>query len=98
MSAGAQDRLRAMAQAEAEYRVRRALERIENAQGELSSACADLSALVGGIQIWKSTSRLHDSVKALWYRVESFRAQRRYRLDDTNIAALKRQAEASATQ
>lgn len=75
------DRLRA----ESELRVRRALARIQRAQLELNAARSDLSALCGGVQVWKATGNLEIKVRALWYRVEGFRQKGRYRLDDTNI-------------
>lgn len=83
-------------QAEARMRVRSALDHIERAQGELCSACQELSALIGGTPSWKATSRLHDSVKALWYRVEDFRQRGKYSLDSINVEAfLTRRAKSS---
>jgi len=87
------EQLRAAAQA----RVLNALERIERAQGELASACADLSSLVGGIPVWRATSKLHDRVKALWHRVENFRRLGRFQLDSVNVEALERR-EATSQQ
>lgn len=75
--------------AEALLRVLKALQLIEDAQGNLASACAELSALEGGVPVWSATSKLHDKVKAHWYRVDKFRAQARFKLDRTNIDALQ---------
>lgn len=77
-------------QAEAELRVRRALQCIQRAQNELGTACAELAALRGGVPVWKAASALYDRVHAYWYRVEAFRMARRYSLDDMNIEALER--------
>lgn len=74
--------------AEARARIGRALRHIENAQGELSHACAELSALVGAIPHWRTTGKLYDRVKACWYKLDGFRWSGRYRLDDTNVEAL----------
>lgn len=78
--------------AEAQLRVQKALDHIQQAQNELGSACAELSALVGGIPVWKATGTLYDRVRALWYRVESFRARGRFQLDSINVEALERRA------
>lgn len=75
--------------AEARLRADRACELIERAQNDLARACAELSSLCGGVPVWKATSKMHDRVKSLWYRVDGFRYGRNYRLDDTNVAALK---------
>lgn len=79
--------------AEAQLRVLRALEKIQEAQNQLGQACAELSALQGGVPVWKATSKLYDRVHALWYRVERFRQQGRYRLDSVNVQALERRKE-----
>lgn len=73
---------------EARARIDRALRHIENAQGELSHACAELSAIVGAIPHWRTTGRLYDRVKTCWYKLDGFRWSGRYRLDDTNVEAL----------
>jgi len=76
--------------AETEARIRRALVLIEDAQGQLGAACAELSSIAGGSPIWGTTSKLYDKVKAHWYRVDNFRKVGRYRLDATNIEAIER--------
>ena len=76
--------------AEAEARIRRALELIESAQGQLGEACAELSAVVGGSAMWSATSKLYDKVKAHWYRVEEFRRRGKFKLDSVNIEAIER--------
>jgi hypothetical protein len=76
--------------AEAKARIARALVQIEEAQNLLSSACADLSAVVGGIPVWRATSKLYDKVKALWYRVEDFRMRGKFHLDAVNVEAIER--------
>lgn len=89
------DNQKALLQAEARARVQKALDHIERAQGELCSACQELSALVGGIPSWKAASTLYDRVKALWYRVESFRTGGRYSLDSVNAEAFLRRLQES---
>ena len=81
---------KAQLDAEARARIDRALRHVENAQGELSHACAELSALVGAIPHWRAASKLHYRVKAFWYKLDGFRWSGRYRLDDTNVEALTR--------
>lgn len=83
--------------AAAKFRVDRALQLIEQAQGDLNSACADLSTLVGGVPVWKATSTMADKVKALWYRVHNFRMGGRYSLDDMHVQALAKSLEEQAT-
>lgn len=89
------DNQKALLQAEARARVQKALDHIEAAQGELCSACQELSALVGGIPSWKAASTLYDRVKALWYRVEGFRMGGRYSLDSVNAEAFLRRLQES---
>ena len=96
MSGMPDDRLRA----ETELRIRHALARIQRAQDDLNGACSDLSAICGGIPMWRATSKMADRVRALWYRVEALRMKARHqprlriRLDDTNIEGiLRREAE-----
>lgn len=78
------EQLRAIAQ----MRVLHALDRIQQAQSELLSACEQLSSLVGATTLHRATGKLYDRVHALWYRVDSFRNKGRYRLDDSNVRAL----------
>lgn len=58
-------------------RVRKALDHIQAAQGQLDRACAELSTLVGGIPAWRRVSKLYDSVHAEWYKVKGFADQDR---------------------
>lgn len=76
--------------AEGLMRLRRALELIERAQNDLSSACAELSTLEGGIPVWNACNKLTDRVHAFWYRVERFRNGGKFRLDSDAIHALRR--------
>lgn len=76
--------------AEAESRIRHALDLIESAQGKLGEACAELSAVSGGVPVWSATSKLYDKVKAHWYRLDKFRKVGRYQLDTINVEAIER--------
>lgn len=73
-----------------------AMQRIERAQNELASACADLSAIRGGVPIWKACSSLTDRVKAYWYRVETFRRAGKFGLDDLHTETLRQSLERAA--
>lgn len=86
MSALTPEQLRAAAN----EKVRRALVLIERAQNDLGSACAELSALEGGIPIWTACHKLADKVHCFWYRVDRFRAGGKFKLDGTNVEAIER--------
>jgi len=83
--------LQQIARAVAEDRIRHAMELIEQAQNDLALACAELSAVTGGVPIWRATSKLHDRVKAHWYRVDAFRGRGRFGLDSLNTEALRKE-------
>ena len=76
--------------AEAKAKIARALFQIEEAQNLLASATAELTSAVGGVPVWRATSKMHDRVKALWYRVDGFKHAGRYSLDAINIEAIER--------
>lgn len=76
--------------AAATLRVDRALMLIEQAQNNLASACAELSALEGGVTVWRMCHRMTDSVHTFWYRVNKFRQSANYRLDSLHIEGLQR--------
>lgn len=63
---------------------------IEKAQNDLDSACAELSALVGGVPVWTATRKMTERVHSLWYKVDAFRKAGRYGLDSVNVEALER--------
>lgn len=80
-------------------KVSQALKLIEQAQNDLNSACAALSTLVGGVPVWRATSKMSDKVRDLWYRVDRFRNGRRYYLDNLTVGAmLAREAEVAANE
>lgn len=81
------------AQAEAERRVREALDHIQNAQLELGRAAAALSSLQGGAGVWSATGKLYDRVHAHWYRVQTFQQRGRFSLDGIASKALERSGE-----
>lgn len=72
-------------------RIKRAMAAIERAQNELAAACSELSALEGGIPVWRTCNKLTDRVHAHWYRVKDFRDRGRWKLDSTHVEALRRQ-------
>ena len=94
MNALTQEQLRA----EAVLRVRRALAKVETAQNALNEACAELSALEGGIPVWTACHKLADKVHAFWYRVDRFRSGGKFKLDGTNVEALERRLAAEAAR
>jgi oxalate decarboxylase/phosphoglucose isomerase-like protein (cupin superfamily) len=75
--------------AAATIRVDRAMNLIEQAQNNLASACAELSAIEGGVTVWSMCHKLTDRVHTFWYRVQRFRSGGKYRLDGTHIEDLK---------
>jgi hypothetical protein len=75
-------------QAEAELRVRRALDHIQTAQQHLGRAAAELSNLEGGAIVWRAAGKLYDRIHSFWYRVEAFRQGGRFRLDSIAAEAL----------
>lgn len=78
----------AVVRAEAEARVRRALDHIQQAQLELGRASAELASLEGGVVVWRLVGKAYDRVHAAWYRVESFRKGGRFKLDGSATEAL----------
>lgn len=88
----------AVVHAEAERRIRKALDHIQEAQAQLGRAAAELSNLEHGSAVWSAIGKLYDRVHAAWYRVEAFRKGGRWALDDIARAALaKRLAEKGGT-
>lgn len=81
--------------AAARLRVQSAMRHIENAQNELAAACADLSAITGGVPIWNACHKMTDKVHAFWYRVQTFSFGTRYSLDSANVEGLQRRLAAS---
>jgi len=82
-------------QAEAQLRMKRALDLIQQAQHDLVTACGELSALQGAIPIWRSSHKMTDQVRALWYRVDAVRKRGKFKLDETNIEYLRRRLTAT---
>jgi hypothetical protein len=78
--------------AEAERRVRAALEHIQLAQLELGRAQGELASIEGGVVVWRLIGRLYDRVHEAWYRVEAFRAGGRFSLDSISREALAKKA------
>lgn len=82
--------------AAARQRADRACALIERAQNDLASACSELSALQKGAPTWRRVSKMHDQVKALWWKVHQFRMSENYRLDPANVAGLERRLQQQA--
>lgn len=77
----------------ARIRIDLAMMAVEAAQNQLARACAQLSAIRGGVQLWRQAHRLHDTTQEFWHRLDSFRSSGRYGLDPVNVAALERALE-----
>jgi hypothetical protein len=73
----------------ATLRVERAMALIEEAQNKLASACAELSALEGGVPVWNACHKMTDHVHTFWYRVQRFRQSGKYRLDSMSVESLR---------
>lgn len=56
-------------------RIRAAKEHIEAAQVHLMHACAALCSIYGYVPEWERASKLHQIVKAFWYRVDAKRGR-----------------------
>jgi hypothetical protein len=84
----------AVVRTEAERRVRKALDHIQQAQLELGRASAELASLERGAVVWRLIGKLYDRVHAAWYRVEEFRKQGRFTLDGIALEALAKRLEA----
>jgi aminoglycoside phosphotransferase (APT) family kinase protein len=84
--------------AEADAKVLRALEHIEEAQRELGCACQELCPIIGGVSQWKRVRALYDRVHAEWYRVHAWAEKRRGHLDldGSGRSALARTQEVQA--
>ena len=82
-------------QAEAQLRMRRALDMIQQAQHDLVTASGELSALEGAIPIWRACHKMTDRVRALWYLVDAVRKRGKFKLDQTNIEYLRRRLAAT---
>lgn len=90
-------RLEAECQAEAKRRLLKAMEHVEVAQGELTSACAELSCLIGAIPQWRVSSKLYERVRKFWYRLDAFRAGGKYKLDGLHSEIIEKQLAQTAS-
>ncbi len=86
--------------AEADAKVRAALDHIEEAQQELGRACQELCPIIGGASQWKRVRALYDRVHDEWHRVHAWAEKRRGRLDldGSGRSALARTPEAQEGQ
>lgn len=76
-------------QAATRARVAQALAHIQEAQDSLLDACNMLSALRYANPLQRRTLKLHDTVKAHWYKVDRLHRDKRVVLDPLNIEALQ---------
>jgi hypothetical protein len=78
----------AIVQAEAQRKVRAALDHIEAAQRLLGSACEELCPIIGAAPAWGRVGKLYDKVHAEWHRVNALLDRRKLDLDESGRAAL----------
>ena len=80
-------------------KIARAMRHVENAQHELRSAQQELSALRGGVPVWKAAGKLSDVCHTFWYRLQRFKDAGKYSLDSVHMDLLRARIEkAAATQ
>jgi hypothetical protein len=68
----------------AQAKARKALDKIEAAQGLLADACAELSSLKWAFREWKKVGDHYDKTKALWHKVNNSLAWNKLELDNWN--------------
>jgi hypothetical protein len=80
----------AVVRAEAERKVRAALDHLEAAQRELGRACEELSPIIGAVTPWGRAGKLYDRIHAEWHRLNIFLQKNRERLglDESGLRAL----------
>jgi hypothetical protein len=89
----------ALAHAEAERRIRAAMNRVEQAQRALELACQDLCDVSGAGPLWSAVGKLQDRVHSMWSRLARFIETGRFDLDGVARQAFdaKRAAARAAT-
>jgi len=70
-------------------RISRALNHIQRAQDELTSACNMLSALEHGDKEHHACLKQRECVYQFWYKIQALQRKHSVRLDRTNIEALE---------
>lgn len=75
--------------AQAELRIRRALNHIQNAQTQLGYASAELSGVIGVLRDWKRLGKLYDQIHKEWYKLEARRQRGNFDLDGISKAVVK---------
>lgn len=83
----------AVVRAEAERRIRKALDHVQQAQAELGRACEELSNIEPEPAARRLLGQLYDRVHAAWYRVEAFRKAGRFDLDGIARESLAKRLE-----
>jgi hypothetical protein len=74
--------------ADAERRVRAALDHVERSERELEAACQVLSPVIGALPDWERIGKLSIRVHAAWTHLHEVKPRAGYRLDDAGIRAL----------
>jgi hypothetical protein len=67
--------------AEAEARIQRALDHIEQAQRLMDRACQEISSIEGMCPDWQRLGKIHQRIEAEWHRLNHRRKTARYDLD-----------------
>ncbi len=83
----------ALVRAEAERKVRAALDHIEAAQNLIERACQELCPVIGALPAWTRIGKLRDRVNAEWHRLYEVRPRGGYGLDEDGRRALARRLE-----
>lgn len=67
-------------------RIERALQKVERAQNLLGEAAAELSPIIGMVNLWKKACRLGDETQSYWHRLSREGRGKRYSVDATCLA------------
>jgi hypothetical protein len=80
----------AVVRAEAERKVRAALDHVEAAQRELERATQELCPIIGALPAWRRLGALTDRVHNEWRRLRYEQPKRGYSLDEDGRRALEK--------
>lgn len=73
---------------EALLKIEKAQGRVEAAQTQMELACQELSSIIGMVPAWNKASKLHDQIKAFWYKLDALK--RRAKPWELDGCAMKR--------